>query len=71
MIKVIVKIHEPEKEIRLEMDEEARLKDVIKKIKVSSLDDYAILINGISVKDLNKKVKNNSKIVILPKIMGG
>lgn len=71
-IKIKVKIYEPaEKEIILSMSKDSSIKDVVKKMKIKQLEDYVIMINGLSIQDLNEKIKDNSKIVILPKMIGG
>ncbi len=71
-MKVILKTYVPkEKEIEIKVKANAKLKDVIKNVKMKSPDDYIILVNSISVKNLEKRLKENSKIVILPRLLGG
>lgn len=71
-IKIKVKTYEPaEKEIILSMSKDSSIKDVVKKMKIKQLDDYIIIIHGLSVQDLNEKIKDNSRVVILPKMIGG
>ena len=71
-IKIKVKTYEPaEKEIILSMSKDSSIKDVVKKMKIKQLDDYVIIINGLSVQDLNEKIEDNSRVVILPKMIGG
>ncbi len=71
-IKVRLKTHEPEeKELMLTVKEGTTINELIKKSGIKSLDDYAVLVNGLSVTDLNARVINGSVIVILPKVLGG
>jgi molybdopterin converting factor small subunit len=71
-ISVIVKNYEPyDNEVLMNFKQGITINELIKKLRIKSIDDYAVLINGLSITDFNTKLRDGQKIVLLPKTLGG
>ena len=68
-LQVKVKTYKPRvKERVIKMNKGQTIKELLNKLKIKSIEDYAIITNGTSTTDLSMKLEQDQYIVVMPQI---